>query len=163
MDVELRRAGPDDWQLWRDTRLAALADSPRAFGSTLARERDYDEATWRASLVPERGLKTVAAGPDGTVLGMAGGWVPPDRGGAAELWGMWVAPAHRGRGVAGALIGEVLDWARAEAHPRVELWVVGDNAAARRLYARLGFRETGETQAYPPDPAVAEHLMAHAL
>ena len=49
-----------------------------------------------------------------------------------------VAPAFRGRGVADALMGELLRRADAEGR-RVLLEVAPDNAAARHLYTRHGF------------------------
>ena len=44
---EVRRIGPDDWELFRDIRLRSLADSPDAFGSTLERERAFRHAELR--------------------------------------------------------------------------------------------------------------------
>ncbi|MEV1286105.1 hypothetical protein [Micromonospora sp. NPDC049679] len=52
-----RRLGPDDWQTWRDVR---LAEAPRAFASSLAKEQGYDEAARRDWLHPDRGMKAVA-------------------------------------------------------------------------------------------------------
>ncbi|GAA2379938.1 GNAT family N-acetyltransferase [Dactylosporangium salmoneum] len=155
MTISVRRLGPEDWREWRDVRLAALADAPEAFGSSLAREGAYDEAEWRAWLRPERGLKALAGGD-----GIIGAWVPEDRGGAVELYSMWVRPDARGRGIADALLAEALGWAEQEGRERVELWVIDGNDRARRLYERHGFRATGHTQPHPRDPEVLEHLMS---
>jgi hypothetical protein len=43
----VRRIEPEEWRRLRDLRLQALADTPEAFGSTLARERDYADDVWR--------------------------------------------------------------------------------------------------------------------
>jgi GNAT superfamily N-acetyltransferase len=157
MTVIVQRLGPDDWRLWRDARLAALADTPQAFGSSLEREQAYTEARWREWLDPANHLKAVAR--DAATAGVIGAWLPEDRGGAAELYSMWVHPSRRGQGVGDLLVAEVLDWAREEDVKAVELWVVGDNETARRLYARHGFAPTGETQPYPRDESLTEHLM----
>jgi GNAT superfamily N-acetyltransferase len=155
----VHRLGPDDWQLWRDARLAALDDSPRAFASAPAKEQAYTEDDWRAWLDPAKGLKVVV----GDDAGLVGAWVPPDRGGAVELYSMWVHPKWRGQGVGDLLIKEVVGWAGERGHRRVELWLVEGNATAERLYVRHGFGATDETQPHPSYPDVLEHLMTRML
>ena len=45
--LEIRPATGNDWQTVRDTRFAALQDTPSPFGSDLASERRYTEDDWR--------------------------------------------------------------------------------------------------------------------
>ena len=53
-------------------------------------------------------------------------------------------PGWQGRGVGGAILGALIDWARASpAVGKIELHVRATNQAARALYARAGFREVG--------------------
>src|SRR6476469_5237758 len=47
---DVRAMAPDDWRLWRDLRLSALADAPEAFGSSLADWETADERRWRRRL-----------------------------------------------------------------------------------------------------------------
>jgi GNAT superfamily N-acetyltransferase len=162
MSISVRRLGPDDWQTWRDTRLAALAEAPHAFASSLAKEEGYDEARWRDWLRPDRGMKAVAEAPTAAV-GLIGAWLPEDRHGAVELYSMWVRPSWRGRGVGDLLIAEVLDWARERHHERVDLWVVDGNYVAERLYLRHGFRLTEEYQPHPLEPDARERAMTRDL
>lgn len=62
----------------------------------------------------------------------------------ASLVGMFVAAAHAGHGVGGALLTACTDCARAD--PRLDfvyLTVTSGNAGAIRLYERAGFRVYG--------------------
>ena len=51
---------------------------------------------------------------------------------------------ERGRraGVARALIDRAVEWLRSRGAPRVMLWTADQNAAAQRLFERVGFRRT---------------------
>ncbi|PSL57896.1 ribosomal protein S18 acetylase RimI-like enzyme [Saccharothrix carnea] len=145
--MRLRRLGPDDWATWRGIRLTALGSDAAAFGSTLAVEREFDEARWRELLAPERGVKVVAEDPD--PVGLVAGVPHEVHSDALYLYSMWVKPEFRRRGVGEALVGDVLAWAREHGWSRVRLRVFQDNETARRLYARLGFVGEGETMDRP--------------
>lgn len=161
--TELRVLTPGDWQLWRRLRLAALAEAPHAFGSTLAEwqgEGDREER-WRARLALPGSYNLVAVVDDEPV-GMASG-VPAEDGSAdVELVSMWVAPAARGRGVATALVAAVEDRARRDEATTLRLAVAEGNEAATRLYARHGFTDTGERQLMP-DGRRRERVLARWL
>ncbi|HEY9438318.1 MAG TPA: GNAT family N-acetyltransferase [Streptomyces sp.] len=63
--------------------------------------------------------------------------------GACQIQGVWVAPEFRGRGLSETGMAAVLRYALADVAPVVSLYVNDFNTAARRAYARVGFRETG--------------------
>ncbi|HEY80961.1 MAG TPA: GNAT family N-acetyltransferase, partial [Caldilineae bacterium] len=54
--------------------------------------------------------------------------------------GLGVAPEHRGRGVARALMSNVMEHARTLGLQRLQLEVLSDNAHARKLYEDLGWQ-----------------------
>ena len=61
---------------------------------------------------------------------------------AAQIQGVWVPPERRGEGLAAAGMAAVVDLVRREVAPALSLYVNDWNDAARRTYARVGFRET---------------------
>lgn len=61
-----------------------------------------------------------------------------------QLISMWVDPKARGRGVAGELIRAVARWTLERGSTRVVLFVQEANQPAQQLYARAGFRPTGD-------------------
>lgn len=130
-----------DVEAYRAIRLRALTEEPESFGASaddFVRESLADVAT------------RLRLSDDAFVLGA---WMPGlvgtvgfvrqsglKRRHQAMIWGMYVAPEARGRGIGRALMAETL--ARAAALPGVEqmhLGVVTTNAAARTLYLSLGF------------------------
>ncbi|MGO8871710.1 MAG: GNAT family N-acetyltransferase [Acidimicrobiales bacterium] len=124
-------------------RLRALQDSPQAFTSTFEREAAFDEATWRERATTCQWF--VARDAD-EVVGVGGGlgsWSgDADR---RELIGMWVAPSHRGRGVARALVHHVAEWARDHGAHTLSLGVLQGNDGARAAYLKMGLRPSGES------------------
>ena len=71
----------------------------------------------------------------------------------AELEQVYVAPAHRGSGVAPRLLVEGLAVVAARGHDRAWLAVAVGNARARRFYEREGWRDVAalDYQAQGPD------------
>jgi predicted GNAT family acetyltransferase len=63
---------------------------------------------------------------------------------ACQVQGVWVAPAHRGRGIGTAGTAAVVEYARTTIAPVVSLYVNDFNRAARAAYHRVGFREVGQ-------------------
>lgn len=63
--------------------------------------------------------------------------------GVAQIQGVWVAPAHRGRGIAGPALAAVVRQVRQDIAPDVTLYVNSFNTAARAAYDRVGFRQVG--------------------
>ena len=167
--IDVRTVGPDDWRTWRMLRLAALAEAPYAFGSVLA---DWQgtadrEERWRSRLALA-GAHNLVAHVDGEPAGMASG-VPAesagesaDEGETVEVISMWVAPAARGRGVADALLREVEQWARTRGAAVMRLAVALGNDAARRLYERHGYVDTGLREVMP-DGRRREAVLAKPL
>ena len=157
----VRVLGPEDWQVYRALRLAALAEAPYAFHSSLDMARRYDETDWRARL---EGGRTFAALVDGEPAGTVAVFVPETQPRCAELVGMWVAPPARGRGVGSALVSTVLQWAADRSLEAVGLWVMRGNEPAERLYARHGFaRAPVGPLPEANDPCAAEIRMLRPL
>ena len=147
--VVLREVGEGDWVEWRALRLAALAEAPYAFSSTLAgwTGRGDIEARWRSRLadVPYNLVATVGE----QAVGMVSCTQPVD--GEAELISMWVAPDARGLGVGDTLIRAVGQWAAHQGATTLALSVRSANAHALTLYRRHGFVDAG-----PADSGVGD-------
>ena len=157
--MSLRRLGPDDWQAFRDVRLAALKEAPDAFGSTYDDEVGADEANWRQRLAD---WARFVAEVDGHVVGVVGAG-PGEFSGTVALTSLWVDPHFRGRGVGTALIGAVEDWAKSQDLTQVLLWVTEANRSAERLYERLGFKRTGRVSEVRPGEPAVEHEMSRRI
>ena len=157
---QVREAGPDDWAILREIRLAALRDAPQAFGSSYQREAGFTEEQWRQRINVRSVTFFAHLDENAVPAGIAGVWVDD---GAADLVSMWVRPDVRRRGVGAALVTAAAGWAKARDHDTFFLWVTELNASARRLYEHYGFTPTVERQPLPSDPALTEIRMRRPL
>jgi ribosomal protein S18 acetylase RimI-like enzyme len=138
--THVRRLVPDDAPVLRETRLRALADTPENFGSLVAVERVRPAEEWRAWI---RDRAWFAAFDGDNAVALVCGW-PAE----AEwlVFSMWVAPQARGRGVAAQLLDAVREAAEEAGAQAIGLHVFDGNDRARRVYERLGFVLTGESE-----------------
>jgi ribosomal protein S18 acetylase RimI-like enzyme len=139
--IELRRLVPEDAARYRDIRLEGLADSPHAFASTLEGEQALPLENFAARL-GDAFVLGAFSGAD--LMGIAGFRVQagPKHAHKGMLWGMYVRPPARKAGIGRMLVEAIIEHARKHVE-LLQLFVVGDNLAARRLYASLGFVEYG--------------------
>jgi len=137
--LEIRRVHASEWRELRDLRLAALLDSPDAFWTRHEEALEQTEEEWREWAAMPCHVAVDCGRFVGMVAAFRGGEDPA----SVDLVALFVAPEARKRGVAAALVAAQLAAARAEGFRRVGLMVNVENTAARRLYERLGFRDSG--------------------
>jgi RimJ/RimL family protein N-acetyltransferase len=142
ISLKVRRLEASDVVHYRELRLESLKAHPEAFGSSWESEGKKPISWWTECL--ERA--TVFGGwvNDSPLVGIAGfavqdGVKLQHKG---VLWGMYVRPQARGKGLAAALVQQVVAHARTLVE-QVCLTVVASNVAARRLYGAAGFEEYG--------------------
>lgn len=140
--IQLRRDHAAEYQALR---LYALQESPSAFGSRYA-----DEAGRPVEVVAER-----MADPLNHIFGAFDGdgrliaqitlrrQERPQNAHKADIFGMYIHPEHRRRGLGRALLQEALERAGRLGLRRVNLSVNNDNLAAVRLYETVGFERYG--------------------
>lgn len=157
--IEIRALAPASWRLWRELRLAALAEAPGAFTSRLADWIDADEERWRARLAIPGSVNLIAL-LDGKAAGMISAL--PGQDGTPQLSSMWVSPAGRGQGIGDRLVQAVVQWACGQEATVLRLTVAQDNGRATAMYRRNGFAETGEL-AGTPDGERAPAVMVKVL
>jgi RimJ/RimL family protein N-acetyltransferase len=163
----VRRIQPDDWPTLREVRLAALADAPLAFETTLSTASAYDDTEWQArAALPATSPDTatfLAFDATGAGVGMMRAEVGDDRQ-RVWLFSVWVAPEHRGGTVATILLDVVTAWARDHiGASELVLEVNERNERAAAFYRRCGFTDTGRARPYANDPSLHEREMVMPL
>ena len=68
-----------------------------------------------------------------------------------------VHPEFRGRGLARALVGEILDIARRAGLEKVEAEFIGEQEAAMKMFAMLGFSQFVRLEDYVKDMQAISH------
>ena len=165
--MHIRQLTADDAAAFQALRLAGLRDHPENFGASLEREQRLSLDAVGERLTPGPSQAVFGADADGRLVGVIGiyrdvGLKQAHKGG---IWGMYVDPAHRGRGIAAALVKRALTFAAGcEGWRQVRLSVNVANAAAIALYEAHGFVRYGlEPGALLVDGVLHDELLMQHL
>ena len=140
-DITVRLLVENEWQLYRDVRLAALRDAPEAFRARFEDEASYDDDFWCERM---RRAHRIVAERENELVGLVCLGLHNEDPQTGEVFGLWTAPSVRGQHVARDLVATARQKA-AEDHRRLlYFWVVSDNASAVGFAANFGFRPTSE-------------------
>jgi GNAT superfamily N-acetyltransferase len=140
-DIAVRVLAEDEWQDFREVRLAALADSPEAFLTTYDEESGGSEQHWRARMVRAHRL---LAERDGMPLGVVSVGMTEGAAQSADLRDLWVTPEARNTGVASRLVQAAADRATQDGCTKLYYWVGTGNGRAIGFASNAGFRVTSQ-------------------
>ena len=143
--ISIRRIWHGEAERFRQIRLAALKDSPAAFGSTYEsalRRRPESWVEQADSTAQGSDRATFLALDDDSPVGIMALYRNEDGGSAGELLQVWVEPRYRGHGVATALLDAVFAWAVQSDFRTVTATVARDNHRALSFYQKSSFVPT---------------------
>ena len=170
--MHIRPYQPDDGMLYKQVRLASLADAPYAFGEgSFAEESALPDTYWHELAAQLGGADprwqdrcvgyVVLDGDD--VCGTAICYLCPEVPGHAYFAAAWVAPRCRRRGLGRRLVDEAIAWAAAHSAAHLRLWVDDTNPEAVDFYRALDFTATGESRPISEDADVHQSCFERRL
>ncbi len=144
--MNIRVLNESDARMYQEVRLDALKINPEAFGSTYEREVEFSLETVRERIEPAKGKFILGAFDDVSLVGvvtfMRETNVKTSHKG--NVFGMYVVPECRGRGVGKSLMMELIrKAAKCDGLEQINIAVVSDNHSAKKLYKSLGFEVYG--------------------
>lgn len=149
--VLIRALLPEDAEAFHALRLEGLRDFSSSFASSFEEERTVSIAEVAERLAPSPGRAVFGAFVEDDLVGIVGLHREPKRKLAhkAFLWGVYVAPSHRRRGLARGLMTHAIEEAsRWPGLQQINLGVNAANDGARTLYESLGFRTFGTERGF---------------
>ena len=144
--MQVRILTPDDASAFQALRLRGLQECPSAFASSYEEERGTPVAVIAERLATQEDRATFGAFQEQRLVGVVG--LQREQlsklAHKAYIWGMYVEPTVRSRGVGYRLVAQALSYAADDLRLRqVCLGVNAHNVAAITLYKRLGFVQFG--------------------
>lgn len=161
MPALIRRLEPSDLAAYKAVRLAGLADSPFAFGSTWDEEAHQPDSFFLARIEAPPPHAVFGAFIGGEMAGTARFTVEAGirRRHVGWMTGVTVLPEHRRQGVATALVRHVVDHARGTCAV-LRAAVAVSNPGAHAIYVLAGFVPYGtETRALFSDGAYHDEVL----
>jgi len=142
--IRITKLPQKSWETYRDFRLEALRTVPSAFGSSPEEESRLSEVVWRV-----RARNTIFAMSERKPVGMLS-YVFSDRVKTkhiVNIYGVYVTPTMRGRGIGWMLIQRALYEIRKNREIiKVQLSVNADLRPAIGLYKKARFQEVGRSR-----------------
>ncbi|HKU05271.1 MAG TPA: GNAT family N-acetyltransferase [Bradyrhizobium sp.] len=138
---EIRLLTCADVLAYKDIRLDGLRRNPEAFASTFEDERDMPLDWFKDRIAQSQIFGAVLSEGLIGVVGLRSHADAKQRH-KAMIWGMYVRREARQYGIGERLIGAAVAYASGHVE-QIQLAVVTENEAARRLYAKAGFIEYG--------------------
>jgi len=159
--MDIRLTEEKDWLLLKYIRLAALSDTPTAFGVSHQTAADYTDEQWKARASAANGTEFWLAIKNAKPVGMIGAAV--SQANRYNLIGMWVEPHARGSGVSHHLVEAVKSRAKGKGFDRVFLDVSPDNVRAANFYLKQGFSFIDEWEPLASHPHISVQTMVWAV
>jgi ribosomal protein S18 acetylase RimI-like enzyme len=147
MPITYHKLQPDEAALYRAVRLTCLQTEPDNFGTTYAEEAARPKLRFETFIEEPDDDHALFGAFDGAALIGLVGFVRQERTKTrhrGDIVQVYVDPRYRNQKVGEQLLRAVIEYAFAlEGLEQLELGVVASNAAAIRLYEKLGFQSCG--------------------
>ncbi len=143
--IEIKPMLPDQWQLHKAVRCAALAEAPFAYSSTLEDALKRSDEDWKhitRQYTSHSNSVTYFAFEDDAACGMSACVINGEQ---VELYAVWVDPAYRRKGVGRALIDFGRAWSQSKGATQLRVGIFADNPGAPAFYRSVGFIDSGLT------------------
>lgn len=142
MNISIKQIDESDWKEFREIRLKALQSDPEVFGSHHAREKNKSKQDW-IEWVGAKNQAIFFIYDDELPIGMTGIYIPQDTVAktTAVLWGSWLEPDYRRKGVSETMYKARIDWAKQQAElKRIEVSHRESNLASKYANQKHGFK-----------------------
>lgn len=141
--MRIRILHESDAQMYQKLRLSSLKVNPEAFGSTYEREVEFSLEAIVERIRPTKDKFVLGAlDASGSLIGIVAFMRENSLKTAhkGNVYGMYVAPEMRGKGLGKSLLLELIRKTRAcESVEQINLTVVSENESAKKLYKSVGF------------------------
>ena len=148
MRISLRQINKADWEQFRAIRLKALQTDPKVFGSNYERESKKSTGDWK-DWVRAKNQAIFMLFDDTEPIGMTGIYIPQDTVGKSKavLWGSWLEPEYRRKGLSDLMYKVRIDWAKQQPEiRRIEVSHRESNLASKYANQKHGFKLVEEQE-----------------